>query len=88
MRAEPRDGADFRLNNSVSANCLHVKFSCTADQSAEVEFWFNGRIYKLLKELRNRFQPGGPVRQPYLTNRPAGWRNRFLGLLKVYEYGL
>ncbi len=41
-------------------------------------------------------QPGGPVRQPYLTYRPAwlqrqaesvSW-NRFLGSLNVYKYGL
>ncbi len=42
------------------------------------------------------FQPGGPVRQPYLTYRLARlhrlvesipW-NRFLGSLNVYTYGL
>ncbi len=37
-------------------------------------------------------QPCGPVRQPYLTYRPArlhtGCRNRFLGSLNVYKYGL
>jgi hypothetical protein len=36
-------------------------------------------------------QPGGPVRQPYLSYRPAiylGWRNRFLVSLNVYKYGL
>ncbi len=41
-------------------------------------------------------QPGGPIRQPYLTYRPAmlpslaksiPW-NRFLGSLKVYIFGL
>jgi hypothetical protein len=41
-------------------------------------------------------QPGGPVRQPYLTYRPArlhrlaksiSW-NRFLGSLNVYKYGI
>ena len=41
-------------------------------------------------------QPTGPVRQPYLSYRPAGLqrlaesipRNRFLGSINVYKYGL
>ncbi len=38
-------------------------------------------------------QPGVPVRQPYLSYRPArlqyiGWRNRFLGCINIYKYGL
>ncbi len=41
-------------------------------------------------------QPGGPVRQPYMTYRPARLQrlaesipwNRFLGFLKVYKSGL
>jgi hypothetical protein len=36
------------------------------------------------------YQPGGQVRQPYLSYRPARLhrRNRFLGCLNVYKYGL
>ncbi len=54
------------------------------------------RICESFKEPRNRLQPGGPVRQPILTYRPARlhrlaepipW-NRFLGSLNVYKYGL
>jgi hypothetical protein len=41
-------------------------------------------------------QPGGPVRQPYFSYRPARLhrlaksipRNRFLGSINVYKYGL
>jgi hypothetical protein len=41
-------------------------------------------------------QPGGPVRQPYMLYRPARQRrlaasiprNRFLGSINVYKYGL
>ncbi len=37
-------------------------------------------------------QPGGPVQQLYFTYRPAagyiGCRNRFLGSLNVYKFGL
>jgi hypothetical protein len=48
------------------------------------------------KETRTRFQPGGPVRQPYFSYRPVGLhrlaksipRNRFLGSINVYKYGL
>ncbi len=47
-------------------------------------------------EPRNRSQPGGPVQQPYLSYRPARLhslaesipRNRFLGSINVYKYGL
>jgi hypothetical protein len=51
------------------------------------------RICKPFKEPRNRFQPGGPVRTPYSSYRPAmlhtvGWRNRFLCSINVYKYGL
>ncbi len=50
----------------------------------------------LLRSPRIDSPPGGPVRQPYLTYRPAwlqrqaesvSW-NRFLGSLNVYKYGL
>jgi hypothetical protein len=42
------------------------------------------------------FQPGGPVRKPYLSYLPAQLsrlaksipRNRFLGSINVYKYGL
>ncbi len=42
------------------------------------------------------FQPGGPVRQPYFSYRPVRLhtltksipRNRFLGSINVYKYGL
>ncbi len=35
----------------------------------------------LLRSPGINSQPVGPVRQPYLTNRPtAGWRNQFLGI--------
>ncbi len=42
------------------------------------------------------FQPGGPVRQPYFSYRPVTLhrlaksipRNRFLGSINVYKYGL
>ncbi len=45
---------------------------------------------------RNDSQPAGPVRQPYLSYRPARLsrlsesipRNRFLGSINVYKYGL
>jgi hypothetical protein len=49
----------------------------------------------LLRSPRTVSQPGGPVRQPYLTYRPARlhrlaesipW-NRFLGSLNVYKFG-
>ncbi len=36
-------------------------------------------------------QPGGPVQQPYLRTGPLGyigWRNRFLGSINAYKYGL
>ncbi len=51
------------------------------------------RICKLFKELRNRFPAWrAGTSQPYLTYRHArlniGWRNRFLGSLNVYKYGL
>ncbi len=42
------------------------------------------------------FQPGGPVRHPYFSYRPVRLhrlaksipRNRFLGSINVYKYGL
>ncbi len=54
------------------------------------------RICKPLKEPRIDSQPGGPVRQPYLLYRLARLhrlaesipRNRLLGSLNVYKYGL
>jgi hypothetical protein len=53
-------------------------------------------ICKSFMEPRNRSQPGGPVQQPYLSYRPARLhglaksipRNRFLGSINVYKYGL
>jgi hypothetical protein len=50
----------------------------------------------LLRSPEIDSQPGGPVRQPYLSYRPAmlhrlaesNPRNRFLVSLKVYKYGL
>ncbi len=53
-------------------------------------------ICKSFMECRNRYQPGGPVQQPYLLYRPAKLhslaesipRNRFLGSINVYKYGL
>ncbi len=53
-------------------------------------------ICKSLKEPRNRSQPGGPVHQPCLSYRPTRLhslaesipRNRFLGSINVYKYGL
>ncbi len=50
----------------------------------------------IFKEPRYRFQPGGPVRQPYLTYRPSrlhrlaesiSW-NLFLGSFNVYKFWL
>jgi hypothetical protein len=67
----------------ASSFCLyHSKVSC----------WFP-------KNIRNKdinSQHGGPIRQPYLLYRPARLhrlaesipRNRFLGSLNVYKYGL
>ncbi len=52
------------------------------------------RICKPFKEPRNRFPTWrAGVRQPHLSYRPArlqyiGWRNRFLGCISVYKYGL
>ncbi len=55
-------------------------------------FYSRARICKPFKEPRNRFPAWQPVRQPYLSYRPAmlhiGWRNRFLGSTHVYKYGL
>ncbi len=53
------------------------------------------RICRPFKETRNRF-PAWPVRQPYFSYRPVRLhrlaksipRNRFLGSLNVYKYGL
>ncbi len=55
--------------------------------SSEPEF------VNLLRSPGINSQPGRPVRQPYLTYRPArlytvGCRNRFLGSLNVYKFGL
>ncbi len=52
------------------------------------------RICKLFKEPRNRFPTWrAGTGQPYLSYRPArpqyiGRRNRFLGCISVYKYGL
>jgi hypothetical protein len=53
-------------------------------------------LVNLLRSPGIDFQPGRPVRQPYLTYRPARLyrlaksipRNRFLGSLNVYKFGL
>jgi hypothetical protein len=50
----------------------------------------------LIKSPEIDSRSGGPVQQPYLTYRPAGLhrlaeslpRNRFLGSINVYKYGL
>ncbi len=50
----------------------------------------------LLRSPGIDFQPGGPVRQPYLSYRPTRLhrlaesisRNLFLGSINVYKYGL
>ncbi len=50
----------------------------------------------LLRSLKIDSQPGGPVRQPFLWYRPGRLhrlvesisRNRFLGSVNVYKYGL
>jgi hypothetical protein len=50
----------------------------------------------LLRSLEIDSQPGGPVRQPYLSYRPARLnrlaksipQNGFLGSINVYKYGL
>jgi hypothetical protein len=63
---------------------------------ARRETFCRARIFKPLKEPRNRFSAWGPVRQPYLTYRPARlhslsetihW-NRLLVSWNVYKYGL
>ncbi len=54
------------------------------------------RTWRPVKEPRNRFPAVVPVRQPYLSYRPARLhrlaesipRNRFLGSINVYKYGL
>jgi len=48
------------------------------------------RICKLFKEPRNQLPAWRTGTQPYLTYRLGytGWRNRFLGSLSVYKYGL
>jgi hypothetical protein len=57
---------------------------------------YRARICKAFKEPRIDFQPDGSVRQPYFLYRSARLhriaestpRNRFLGSLNVYKYGL
>jgi hypothetical protein len=57
---------------------------------------FRGRICRPFKEPRNRFPAWRPVRKPYLSYWPARLhrltksipRNRFLGPINVYKYGL
>ncbi len=48
-------------------------------------YW--ARIFKPLKEPRNRF-PAWRAGTTTLFVVPARWRNRFLGSIKVYKYGL
>jgi hypothetical protein len=60
------------------------------------KYFYRARICRPFKETRNRFQPGGPVRQPNFSYRPVTLhrlaksipRNRFLGSINVYKYGL
>ncbi len=57
--------------------------------------YFMAAIYSTKPEFVNLLwspginsQPGGQLRQLYLTYPPASWRNRFLGSLNVYKYEL
>ncbi len=68
-------------------------------------YFFDGLLHRqraepvfvdLLRRPGIDSQPGGPVRQPYFSYRPARVhrlaksipRNRFLGSINVYKYGL
>ncbi len=61
-----------------------------------ISYMYWDGICKSFMEPWNWFQPGGPVQQPYLLYRPARLhslaesipRNRFLGSINVYKYGL
>jgi hypothetical protein len=78
------------LNTHSLAGSVKINAKTTVHCSPEPEF---------VNHLRSRgieSQPGGPVRQPYLTYRPARLQrlaesipwNQFLGSLNVYKFGL
>ncbi len=74
---------------------LHRLCTCRnkIEKSPFTEATNRARLCKPFKEPSNRFPPGGPVRQPNLSYRPHRLaesipRNRFLGSLYVYKYGL
>ncbi len=73
----------------------YITFSEDRRKFCSIVFWlfkqcsdhvYRGSIFRPFKD----FQPGGPVRQPYFSYRPVRLhrRNRFLGSINVYKYGL
>ena len=67
-------------------SCIHMHFKIASEPV----------FVNLLRSPGIHSQPTGPVRQPYLSYRPARLqrlpesipRNRFLGSINVYKYGL
>ncbi len=74
-------------NNSILVYKLHTLLSRPEPEPVFVD---------LLRSPRIDSRPGGPVRQPYLSYRPARLhrlaksipRNRFLSSIHIYKYGL
>ncbi len=82
---EARAPSRFRNARRKLPRNVYVVIKCYS------EAW--ARICKRLRSPGINSQPGGPVRQPYLTYLPSrlyiGWRNRFLGSLNslnVYKH--
>ncbi len=78
------------VSNFPMSKCPIPKSLCKVASFPEPVF------VDLLRSPGIDFQPGGPVRQPYLSYRLARLhrlaesipRNRFLGSINVYKYGL
>jgi hypothetical protein len=77
--------------------CYQTKYCCDEYMSSLYVDHFSEPVsVDLFRSPEIDSQPGGPVRQPYLAYRPARLhrmaesipRNRFLGSINVYIYGL
>ncbi len=91
------------MKKDHTTGAIHTHTCSTVARGGGGEEWGSNvyflpepKFVNLLRSPGIDSQPGGPVRQPYLTYRPARlhrlaesipW-NRFLGFFNVYKYGL
>ncbi len=74
----------------------YIRLSCMAIEQNREKTPLEPVFVNLLRSSGIDSQPGGPVQQPFLSYRPARVRrlaksiprNRFLGFITVYKYGL